>query len=236
MSLRVFDDDAALAAAAAADLVACARASIAARGRFDLAVSGGRTPAGLFARLATGPMRGGLEIERTQVWFADERAVPPEHADSNYRMVREALLIPLALPAVNVHRMEAEREDLEAAAAAYARALPARLDLVVLGIGEDGHTASLFPGSSLVDEHARTVAVVYDAPKPPSRRLTLTPPVLASSRCLIMLASGEGKADAVARTLAGSGDAHEVPARLVRRRDWYLDRAAAARLPAGTLG
>ncbi|MFI5372017.1 MAG: 6-phosphogluconolactonase [Candidatus Eisenbacteria bacterium] len=236
MSLRLFADADALAAAAAADLAACARAAITTRGRFDVAVSGGRTPAGLFAKLVTGDLRGAPEIECIQVWFADERAVPPDHPDSNYRMVREALLLPLGWPLANVHRMEADREDLEAAAAGYARALPSRLDLVVLGIGEDGHTASLFPGSPLVAEEARTVAAVYDAPKPPARRLTLTPPVLAAARRLMMLASGEGKADAVARALSESGDTREVPARLARGRDWYLDRAAAAHLPAGIAG
>ena len=102
-----------------------------------------------------------------------------------------------------------------------------RFDLIVLGIGEDGHTASLFPGSSLVDEHARMVAVVFDSPKPPSRRLTLTPPVLEAARQVLVLASGEGKAAAVARALAAEGDPHAVPSRLVRERDWYLDAAAA---------
>jgi len=227
MNVRVFADDAALAEAAVADLVACSRAAIVARGRFELAVSGGRTPATLFARLASGPMRAALDVAHTHIWFADERAVPPDDAGSNYRMVRESLTGPLAIPAANVHRMEGEREDLARAAADYARALPARFDLIVLGIGEDGHTASLFPGSSLVDEHARMVAVVFDSPKPPSRRLTLTPPVLEAARQVLVLASGEGKAAAVARALAAEGDPHAVPSRLVRERDWYLDAAAA---------
>ncbi len=234
MSVTVLADERALAAAAAAGLLACARAALVARGRFDLALSGGRTPAALFATLTAMPPAEALDVARTRFWYADERAVPPDHPDSNHGMVRRALLDPLGVPPENVHRMEGERDDLGAAAAAYARALPARFDLIVLGIGEDGHTASLFPGSQLLDEHARCVAVVADAPQPPPRRLTLTPPVLASARAVRVLASGPAKAQAVARALAPEGDPRVVPARLVRERDWYLDRAAAAGLDAAT--
>jgi 6-phosphogluconolactonase len=230
MSVRVLADATALAEAAATDLVARLEAAIAARGRFDVALSGGRTPAGLFARLIVEPHRSALDVPHTRVWFADERAVPPGDPDSNYRMVKETLLAPLAFPDAHVYRMPGERGDLEAAADAYATGLPGRFDLVVLGIGEDGHTASLFPGSTLITESVRPVAAVFDAPKPPPRRLTLTPPVLAAARAVMVLAEGAGKADAVAAALATAGDPRSLPARLVRDRDWYLDPAAASRI------
>jgi 6-phosphogluconolactonase len=233
MSVRVLADAGTLADAAATDLIAGLCSSVAARGRFDLAVSGGRTPAGLFARLTADPWRAAFDVARTHVWFADERAVPPDHPDSNYRMVRETLLAPLGIPESHAHRMRGEMADLVAAADAYAATLPERLDLVVLGIGEDGHTASLFPGSPLVAELVRRVAAVFDAPKPPPRRLTLTPPALRAARGVMMLAEGPAKADAVAAALAGTGETGAVPARLVRERDWYLDPAAAARLAQG---
>ena len=203
-------------------------AAIRERGRCALALSGGRTPEPVYRELA---LSADIEWARVSVFFADERAVPPDHAESNYRMVREALLSRVPIPASNVHRMEAERPDRDAAAREYERALPAAIDVLVLGIGADGHTASLFPGSAALDERRRLVLPVVGA-KPPAERLTITPPVIEAARSVAVIAGGGDKAAMVARALEGPLAPKEVPAQLARRGAWFLDRAAAARLAA----
>ena len=156
-------------------------------------------------------------------------AVPRDHADSNFRMAMEALLSRVPIPPARIHRMEAERQDLDAAAAAYGDLLPAALDVLVLGMGADGHTASLFPGSPALAERERRVVVV-DGPKPPRRRMTITPPVIAAARHVVVLVTGKEKAAAVARAVDEATPASEIPAALARHGVWFLDRAAAARL------
>src|SRR5262249_32681738 len=132
-----------------------------------------------------------------------------------------------------VFRMPAEREDLEAAARAYEALLPDRLDLIVLGIGEDGHTCSLFPGRPQVEESKKRVVAVHDSAKPPPRRLSLTPPVLAEAGQLVTIVAGRAKASAVWQALRSSASAREVPARLAREGAWFLDDAAASELEKG---
>jgi 6-phosphogluconolactonase len=229
-TVRVFEDEATLAAAAAAAIVAGLSRGLQTLGRASLALSGGRTPGPAYRALAAEPLASRVEWERVRIYFADERAVPPGDRESNYRLAREILIDPLRIPPRNVHRMKGEYADLEAAAIEYEAHLDRLLDVVVLGLGEDGHVASLFPGSPLVGETKRRVAVVTDSPKPPARRLTLTPRALAESRQVLVLATGEAKAAAVARALEGDVEAREVPGRLARERDWYLDGAAAAGL------
>lgn len=229
MPLEIVAGPEALAAAAAARVATAAAAAIGARGAFHVALSGGRTTRGLHEALAAAAWRGSVDWARVEVWFADERAVPPHHAESNARAVREALLDHVPLAAGHVHRMRGEAADLEAEAEAYASAMPAALDLVVLGMGEDGHVASLFPGSAALAEPRRRVVAVFDAPKPPPRRLSLAPPALVAARGVLVLASGAAKAAAVARALAAEGDVAATPARLVRGRDWIADAAAAGR-------
>jgi 6-phosphogluconolactonase len=169
------------------------------------------------------------------VFFGDERAVPPDHPDSNYLMVHLALLSRVPVPAGNVHRMEAERLDREAAAREYERSLPPRLDVLLLGMGPDGHTASLFPGSAALDERHRLVVPVLGA-KPPAERLTITPPVIEAARKVAVIATGEDKALVVARAIEGPFAPKSVPVQLARRGCWFLDRAAAARLTARSVG
>lgn len=196
------------------------------RGGCALCLAGGRTPEPVYQALAGVT---GIDWARVTVFFCDERAVPPDHAESNYRMVQAALLSLVAIPAGNVHRMEAERADRDAAARDYERVLPAALDVLVLGVGADGHTASLFPGSAALAERRRRVVPVTGA-KPPAERLTITPPVIEAARRVAVLATGGDKAAMVARALEGPLAPDEVPAQLARRGAWYLDRAAAARL------
>ncbi len=229
-SVRVFDDAAALAAAAAGAIADAAAEGIAALGRVSLGLAGGRTPVPIYRALAAEPLRSRVDWSRVRIYFADERAVPPGDPGSNFRQVRETLIDPLRIPPRNVHRMKGEYPDLEVAVEEYEAHLTEPIDALILGLGEDGHVASLFPGSPLVEERSRRVAAVTDSPKPPARRLTLTARALAEARRVLVLATGAGKAAAVARALEGESGPLEVPARLVRERDWYLDRAAGGML------
>jgi 6-phosphogluconolactonase len=205
--------------------------AIAERGSCAVCLAGGRTPEPVYRALAG---ESGIAWERVNVFFTDERAVLPEHPDSNYRMVRLALLSRVTIPPARVHRMEAERVDRDAAARDYAQALPARLDVIVLGIGQDGHTASLFPGSPAMDERRLVVPVV--GAKPPAERLTITPPVIGRARRVAMIATGGDKAAMVARAVKGPDDPKAIPAQLARRGSWFLDEAAAAGLTARKAG
>jgi 6-phosphogluconolactonase len=155
--------------------------------------------------------------------------VPPRDPASNYRMVKETLLDLLPAAPARVHRIEGERSDRDAAARAYEAFLPERPDLLVLGLGADGHIASLFPHSpSLAESHRRILAVTV--PKPPPERLTITPPVIHAAGLTIGLVAGAGKAEALARVLDGPDDSDLTPGRLARDGIWIVDTAAAARL------
>ncbi len=243
--IRRVEDAEALARAAAAEVVRAATRAVARRGAFTIALAGGATPRRLYALLADdrAPFRERIPWERTHVFFGDERHVPPDHADSNYRMAHEALLA--RVPAASVHRMRGELPDAEAAAAAYESELrdffripgagepPPRLDLVLLGVGADGHTASLFPGSPALDERRRWTAAPWIA-RLRSRRLTLTLPVLDRAREVLFLVSGADKAEALSRAIAPA-DPREEPPPAARVRPqalvWIVDDAAASRLP-----
>jgi len=228
--LHVVDPSADWIRFGAEHIAGAADAAVRARGRFHVGLSGGRTPAGVYRALANAPVRDRVDWARVFVYFADERAVPPNDPESNFRLAREALIDPAAIPARNVHRMKGDYTDLDAAVEEYEAHLVERLDLLVLGIGEDGHTASIFPGSPLVMERTRRVALVSDSPKPPPVRLTITPRVIREAREVLVLATGGDKAGAVARALEGTTDMRELPARMLRECVWLLDHAAAANL------
>ncbi|HKW39905.1 MAG TPA: 6-phosphogluconolactonase [Gemmatimonadales bacterium] len=205
---------------------------LAARRQCAIALSGGRTPGPVYGALAASDLSRRIDWSRVDVFFADERAVPPDDAESNYRLLQETLLTRVGVPKPQVHRMQGESPDLDAAAAVYARELPATLDVLVLGMGADGHTASLFPGSPAILERRRHVMAV-ESPKPPHRRITITPPVIAAARHVVVLVTGRDKASAVARVFDGDAVPTVVPAVLARppRGVWFLDSAAAALLP-----
>jgi len=202
-------------AAAAAGEISAAIQSGAAR---TLVLAGGSTPRRAYELLADIP---DVAWGRVTVLFGDERCVPANHADSNYRMAREALLDRVA-PAT-VHRMPAELGPDEGAAL-YSPVVAslAPLDLVLLGVGEDGHTASLFPGHPAVNASGWAIGI-HDSPKPPPDRVTLTLPVLRAARRVLILATGAGKADAVAKAKRG-----EVPSGMIAGARWLIDREAAA--------
>jgi 6-phosphogluconolactonase len=214
--LKVLDDSAEVAAAAAR-LIADALGG----GARTLVLAGGSTPKRCYELLA------GMDVAwgRVTVLFGDERCVPPTDAESNYRMVREALLDRVA-PA-NVHRMPGEL-GAEEAAAEYDRLLGrlGLLDLLLLGVGPDGHTASLFPGRPEVDAEGWAVAV-HDAPKPPPDRVSLTLGTLQAAHRVLVLATGADKAAAVAKAQRG-----DVPAGMIPHAEWLVDRAAAGEISA----
>jgi 6-phosphogluconolactonase len=222
-------DPAAFGSLAARRLAAEIRRVLRSRDHCSLGLSGGETPRPVYRCLAAElPER--ESWSRVEIYFADERCVPPDHPASNYRMAREALL-DLLPAAARVHRMEGERPDHDAAARAYEALLPERLDLLVLGLGADGHIASLFPRSpSLAEPHRRVLAVT--TPKQPPERLTITPPVIRAARLTIGLVSGAAKAEALAQVMDGPDDPDQAPGRLARDGLWIVDSAAAAGLAA----
>jgi 6-phosphogluconolactonase len=230
----------ALAEEAARRFAVLAREAIRARGRIVVALSGGSTPKVLLRLLALPPYRETLDWGRIHVAWGDERCVPPDDAQSNYRMAREALLAHVPIPARNVHRMPAENPDHEAAAAEYAATLRTffggespRFDLIHLGLGTEGHTASLFPGSPALDESERWVAAPW-VEKLNTHRITLTPPVLNAAREVQFLAAGKDKAAIVRDILHAPHNPTELPAQIVAPTDgrlvWLLDAAAAQEL------
>jgi 6-phosphogluconolactonase len=219
-------------------------AALAGRSRpVSVALAGGATPALLYATLAQPPCRERLPVDDLYWFWADERAVPPDHAESNYRMTAEHLLEPLGVPAEQIQRMPAEQRDLEAAAQQYentireilaqrSAAIPV-FDLVLLGVGPDGHTASLFPGSAALTESQRLVVANY-APSQKAWRMTMTYPLLIEAREILFFVTGGGKAEIMARIL--SDQPGDLPAAALRsapgRVTWVLD-AEAARLVGG---
>lgn len=234
--VRVFETAAELAREMAGIHVEAAATALAsgAGGRLSIALTGG-SAANLYAELAPA-----LPQRRVQIWFGDERCVPPDHADSNMRLAREKLLSRLELPDGSLHRMRGE-DDPDAAARAYeAELLDATdggaIDLVHLGMGPDGHVCSLFPGHALLQEKERLVAAIHDSPKPPAARITLTLPCLAKAKRALFLVLGESKADAVRAAI--EDPASTLPAALVHRMGhatWLLDRAAASKIEATKL-
>ena len=233
----VVDDAITMGRLAARRVRRSATIALLSRAGWRVALAGGSTPRALYRELAGADAGEHIDWARTQLFFGDERAVPPDHADSNYRMVRETLLARIAIPSANVHRIEAEAPDLDAVAARYAEALgDPPLDLVILGMGVDGHAASLFPASpALAERQRRCVAVDAAATaRPPVRRVTLTYPVFSAAREVIFLIAGEDKARTLKRVIEGPDCSDELPCQPIVRRAApviiYCDRGAAAEL------
>jgi 6-phosphogluconolactonase len=238
--IQVFATPNALADAVAEHIVACAADAISSSGRFTLALAGGSTPRAAYSRLAT--RDSGLELDwrRVHVLWGDERCVPPDDPRSNYRMAKEALLDRVPIPPDQIHRIRGE-DDPERAAAEYERELRALLgddglDLALLGMGEDGHTASLFPGQAAVHERARWVMAV-PAPDGKLWRVTLTPALLNRSSNVTFVVSGASKAARLQQVLEGPFTPEVQPAQAIHstqgRLTWMVEQAAAARLRAG---
>lgn len=226
-----------MAREAAAEFARIAAAACAARGAFRVALSGGTTPRAAFEVLADarGPYVASIPWDRTHVYFGDERQVPPDSEHSNARMACEALLRHVPIPDEQIHRIRGENPDPDRAAEEYEEILRdqfrlapgdrPRFDLVLLGMGADGHTASLFPGARALEEKDRLV-VATQAPVEPRGRITLTYPVLNAAAAVMVLVTGTAKGSAFARVRAGA----DLPAARIRPVDgsllWLADRAA----------
>ena len=242
--LRVVDTPQALAQAAAETVVRVAQESVAMRGRFVIALSGGSTPERLYRVLASEPrFRDAVPWSAVHVCWGDERHVLPAHPDSNYRMAREALLRHVPIPGAQIHRMPSELADAEEAAMAYERALRGvfnleadqfpSFDLLLLGMGFDGHTASLFPGSPALRERTRLVVAPW-VETVGAHRLTLTMPVLTSAANTLLLVSGFDKAATLRDVLEGRHLPERFPVQGLRDSHgtvtWLVDRDAASAL------
>lgn len=242
----VAENTAALATRAAQHFTELAEQAVAARGRARIAISGGSTPKAAFQLLGdpSQPWRARMPWESIEIFWVDERCVPPDHPDSNYRMTREALLDHVPLRPEQIHRMEGEL-DPEEGAARYESGLRNSfrlegaevpvLDLVQLGMGPDGHTASLFPHSAALDELGR-LSVANHVQNKDAWRITLTWPVINQARSVFFLIGGAGKAAILREVLLGARDPERLPSQLIRPASGILtlilDRAAAALLPA----
>jgi 6-phosphogluconolactonase len=242
-AIRVLPDPAALANAAARLIVEQAQAAIDARGAFSIALSGGSTPRDLHRQLASPPLVNQVDWQHVHVFFGDERCVPPHDAQSNYHMAEDTLLGRVPIPAAQVHRMRGElppeqaASDYETELKAFFKNDPPRIDVILLGMGDNGHTASLFPGLSAVHQQQRWV-VAEDVKEVGMWRITLTPVVLNLGREVVFLVAGEGKANMLHRVLEGPYTPAELPAQIVRPSPgeviWLVDAAAAAKLSPAT--
>lgn len=238
--VKVFDDSEAVARAAAEEFTRLALESIEARGTFSVALSGGSTPRRVHEILASDDFKGRVPWSSVHVFFGDERTVPPDHAESNYRMANETLLSRVPIPSENVHRIDGVG-DAAANALRYESIMRGffgdvewpRFDLVFLGMGDDGHTASLFPGSAALEEAHAWVAPNW-VEKFSTWRITLTAPAIDAARNVIFLITGASKAERLHEVLKGAHDPSRLPSQMIQPRDgalsWYVDRAAAAKL------
>jgi len=238
--IRRFGSPEGLAAEVATTLISTLR-DAQAEGRVPaVALTGGTVAAKIHEAVAASPDRDEVDWSRVDLWFGDERFVPADDPDRNAGQAAAQLLDNLPLDPERVHTMPASDDgfaDLDAAAAAYAGEVRehggGEFDVVMLGVGPDGHVASLFPGYPQLDVDDEIAVGVTDSPKPPPERISLTFPALNRTRQVWFVVSGEGKADAVGRALAAGTDLHEIPAVGVHGRErtvWYVDEAAASRL------
>ncbi len=241
--IEIVKDAEALADRAAELFVSLAVESIAAQGWFSVALSGGSTPLKLYSRLRRPPYSIQIDWSKVHLFWGDERCVSPDHPDSNFNTAKLALIDHMPVPVTNIHRIQAELEPTQAALS-YERELKdffvgeslPRFDLILLGLGEDGHTASLFPGSPALSEQVHwVVSVEHQQPPPPLvSRITLTLPVLNACRSAVFLVSGAGKASRLAQVLLGPHQPEKLPSQAVQPRDglliWLVDQPAAGEM------
>lgn len=228
--------------AAADEVIRAANEAVRQEGQFTIALSGGSTPRGLYTLIAANAA-GTLPWDKMFFFFGDERHVPPNHPDSNFRMADQALLSKVPVPGSNIFRIPAEVPDAAVAAHTYEKTLREffslkpgefpRFDVILLGLGADGHTASLFPGTAALQEKSRLVVANW-VEKLKSTRITLTLPVLNGGRMVVFLVSGNAKAAILHEVLEGKGPDEKYPCRMVKPTDgrliWFVDRAAASEL------
>jgi 6-phosphogluconolactonase len=240
----LFNDPEAVGLRAASIFSDLSKIAVAAKGRFSVAVSGGSTPLRLYEILGS-TFRKDIPWDRTEIFWADERCVSPGHEDSNYKGVHDALLSRIDIPAANIHRIKGEmsyeegaREYEEDLKRYFANSGSCAFDLVILGLGEDGHTASLFPESAALAEKEKFAVTVY-VEKLRSWRITLTIPVLNNSSSILFLVTGLKKAGILKEILGGSGNSQKYPAGLISpvagELTWLIDREASSLLDVAAL-
>lgn len=241
--IHIFEDKVAIGKAIAEQWSLLSKNAIAQRGSVHIALSGGSTPRILHQTLASSQFASQIDWQATHIYFGDERSVTQDHPDSNYRMARETLLSKIDIPQSNIHPMPIDIGNIQATAEHYAEVLRLNLpndnqnnipqfDLVLLGIGDDGHTASLFPGTTILDEKDKTVAAVF-VEKMDTWRVSLTYPIINQARHVAIMVAGSGKAKIIAEILGeNTGDSLYPVQRVnpIGQLDWYLDKAAAERL------
>lgn len=238
--IRVFPDPETLSLAAAKLFVTLSREAVASRGKFPVALSGGSTPEKFYALLAAEPYRDIIDWRNVHVFWADERCVPEDDPESNFKLAYDMFLSKVPVPGANVHRVKGELGPARASGEYEAELRrffgppeTPSFDFIVLGAGEDGHTASLFPGSSSVAEKAALAVPVYPGAAKLDR-VTLTLPVLNNAGHVLFLVTGRAKADIVAKILGPGKNKERYPAGLVRpvrgRLSWFLDKEAAAKI------
>lgn len=235
----------ALIESVSSEIISLARRAVERHGWATIALAGGSTPRDLYGFLATKPQCDQIPWNQVKVFWGDERHVPPDHPDSNFRMAHEALLAHVPIPANQVFRISGELPDANQAAIRYEAllrrelcapedAIP-RFDLILLGMGPDGHTASLFPGSQVLQESTRLVAAPW-VEKFQTFRITLTPPVINQAAHVMFLVSGASKADTLRAVLEGPYAPLELPSQVIKpangKLSWWVDREAAQRLSA----
>ena len=230
--LHVLPTPEAAADAAAAFVAKLADEHGSAAGRFTIALSGGSTPRLLYQALACDPYAARVAWDRWRIFWSDERCVPPDHDESNYRMARQALLDRVGIPVQQIHRMRGEMEPEEAAAAYATEILDTSpsFDLILLGIGEDGHTASLFPGTEALRERRKLVVANW-APHLQAHRITFTFPLINMAKNVAFLATDQSKAEVLRDVLETAQGEHTLPAAMVRPAQgivhWFVTRDAA---------
>lgn len=236
--IKVVPDAKAVAIEAAQRVAAAAEDAIARRGKFSIALSGGSTPKALYALLTGEPFRSRIDWSKVYILFGDERAVPPDHKDSNYKMADEALLSRVPIPKGQIYRMKGELgEKADQAAREYGLMLksdfPDGLDVVLLGMGADGHTASIFPGTQAVGEVKHRVVGYFaeNSSTGKSWRITMTAPFINQAREILVLLAGADKAARLREVLEGPLDPNRLPIQLIRpsrgKMTWIMDTAAA---------
>jgi len=241
--IAIYDDKHTLSQHAAEYIMRIAKEAIDLHGRFTIALTGGTTPGEAYSLLGSEPIRSQIDWQLVHIFWGDERCIPHTNSESNFYLAQETLLDHIAIPKSQIHPIPADQLDRDAASQAYTvemqhafgtNGIPS-FDLIHLGMGPEGHTASLFPHQASLHEKQRLVMPV-SVPKPPPDRLTFTPPLLNAARNVLFLVTGSDKADALHAVLEGEYQPDEYPAQIVRPTNgevvWMLDTAAAQNLHA----
>jgi 6-phosphogluconolactonase len=241
MQIAIYDDKHTLSQHAAEYILRIAQESIDHHGRFTFALTGGTTPGEVYSLLGSEPIRSRIDWQLVHIFWGDERCVPQNNPESNFYLAQEVLLKNVAIPKSQIHPVPADQIDRDAASQVYTiemqyafgtNEIPS-FDLIHLGLGPEGHTASLFPHQASLHEQHRLVMPV-SVPKPPPDRLTFTPPLLNAAKNVLFLVAGSEKADALHAVLEGEYQPDEYPAQIVRPTNgevvWMLDKAAAQKL------